>query len=166
MESGIALLIPIFSVIGGLILGGYAIAIDYRKRELRHKERIKALENGLPIPPEITEFKNPILAHKNASIVNRKAFVIILFLGLAFLLLGELDEGMRVAGVLMVFLGLGFLVLSLLKYKITSEEKEAIDWYDKQVQQHSPKSLYSVPVEKSDYSTDTEQTDTDIAGNR
>ena len=84
MEAIIALMIPIFAVLGAFGVAFYGMYNKTRQRELHHEERKFAMEKGLPIPEEIVELKNPETRHKQASLANRKTFVILFFLGLAF----------------------------------------------------------------------------------
>ena len=52
----IALMIPIFGIVFGVGVAIVAIVTSYRERvkraELRHRERITALERGIELPPE------------------------------------------------------------------------------------------------------------------
>jgi hypothetical protein len=57
MEEGIvALFIPLFGIVFGILVAIVAIVTQHRQKiqraELRHKERLAAIEKGLELPPE------------------------------------------------------------------------------------------------------------------
>jgi hypothetical protein len=55
-EENIALLIPIFGIVFGIGIAVVAIIAGHREKlkraELRHRERMAALEKGIELPPE------------------------------------------------------------------------------------------------------------------
>lgn len=55
-EEIIALLIPIFGIVFGIGIAVVAIVVGHREKlkraELRHRERMAALEKGIDLPPE------------------------------------------------------------------------------------------------------------------
>jgi len=49
-ESAAALIfMTLIFVVGGAVI--WSLVLNYRKRELQHKERLAALEKGMPLPP-------------------------------------------------------------------------------------------------------------------
>jgi hypothetical protein len=59
--------LPVLIVFGAAVLiVFFALQAQHRRRELEHKERMQALEKGLPIPPSLTaerpKFHNPYVA--------------------------------------------------------------------------------------------------------
>lgn len=126
MEAMIALMIPIFAVLGGIGIVLFAMFNKNRKIELLHRERKLAMEKGLPLPEEVVERINPEIKHKQASLVNRKAFVIFFFIGLAFAWFfpTEADPSGRFMGAILILLSFAFLIISSFKYKMSTEEKE------------------------------------------
>ena len=56
MEDSIALMIPIFGIVFGILIAIVAIVTQHRQKmqraDLRHKERLAAIEKGLELPPE------------------------------------------------------------------------------------------------------------------
>lgn len=57
MDTGtVAVLVPIFAIVGGFSVAIVAIVVGYREKmrraELRHRERITALEKGIELPPD------------------------------------------------------------------------------------------------------------------
>ena len=124
-EDIVALLIPIFAVIGGFAVAIYGMMRQGRKRELLHEERKIAMERGLPLPKEFKMKKHPGIAHKNAALVNRKAFVILFFIGLAFAwFFPKGDPEAPFMGAILIMLSFAFLIISLFKYKMTQEEEK------------------------------------------
>jgi hypothetical protein len=114
-----AIFIPIVSIIGGIAIAIVAIVVAGRKKELEHKERLIAMEKGIPIPdnPEARRLLRP------AYQKNRTGGLVTLFLGIA-LSFAMWVAGGAVAGVWglpMVGIGVGLLVASALERK---EEKE------------------------------------------
>ncbi|MFH1513832.1 MAG: hypothetical protein ABIG42_00045 [bacterium] len=121
----IALLIPIFAVIGSFAVAILGIMQQSRKRELLHEERKFAMERGLPVPRDFEPRRNPVSAHKNAALVNRKVFVILFFIGWAFLqFFPEGDDAGKFIGAVCMLLSFAFLVISFFKYKMTPEEEK------------------------------------------
>ena len=60
-----------------LIYFGY---LRLRRNAMTHEERKLALKQGLPVPQEPVQPKNPVIRHKNAALQNRKAFVLLFFI--------------------------------------------------------------------------------------
>jgi len=63
MEDGmVALFIPLFGIVFGVSVAIVAIIAAHRQKmqrtELRHKERLAAIEKGLELPPELEEPDN------------------------------------------------------------------------------------------------------------
>ena len=60
MEDGmVALFIPLFGIVFGIAVAIVAIVTQHRQKtqraELRHKERLAAIEKGLELPPEMED---------------------------------------------------------------------------------------------------------------
>jgi hypothetical protein len=105
-EGIIALLIPILAVIGGVALAVISIMTKSREEELKHKERIIAMEKGIPIPEEPREEK------PSKSMRHLTGGLVLTFLGLAFILLRFVagNEGALTAGVIIIAIGLALLL--------------------------------------------------------
>ncbi|MCD6217164.1 hypothetical protein J7L05_04810, partial [bacterium] len=125
-EGIIALMIPVIAILGGCGIAIFSMYSETRKRELLHNERKIALEKGLPLPDDFKERKNPETRHKNAALVNRKVFVILFFIGLAFAWFfpDNADPSGRFIGAVLILLSFAFLIISTFKYKMSPEEKE------------------------------------------
>lgn len=69
MEDSVALMIPIFGIVFGILVAIVAIVTQHRQKiqraELRHKERLAAIEKGLELPPE-TEDTDNASRHSNS----------------------------------------------------------------------------------------------------
>ena len=60
----VALLIPITAIVMGCGLGAFAMHKEHKKRELIYKERLAAMEKGIPLPLDPEHVKIPYL-HTN-----------------------------------------------------------------------------------------------------
>ena len=56
MEDSVALLIPIFGIVFGILVAIVAIVTQHRQKiqraDLRHKERLATIDKGLELPPD------------------------------------------------------------------------------------------------------------------
>jgi len=59
MEENVALLIPIFGIVFGILVAIVAIITQHRQKiqraDLRHKERLAAIEKGFELPPDVED---------------------------------------------------------------------------------------------------------------
>jgi hypothetical protein len=62
----IAVMIPIVAVLGTFAVVVVAIVVEGRKKELVHKERLFALEKGLPLPEPPEKKEKPVYATRRA----------------------------------------------------------------------------------------------------
>lgn len=117
MES----MIPIFaigSVFGtALIITVAALVVGYRTRAMQHKERLAALEKGLPIP----ELSEKAEGGRNASL---KTAIILIFVGvgLAGALWVMTEPEIAVWGGFVAFIGLGHLVWWMVSRKLEGDK--------------------------------------------
>lgn len=149
----VALLIPITAIIFGFLIAGLSMYFNMRRRAMMHEERKYAMKHGLPVPSiEIEEHKNPIIAHKNATLANRKAFVILLFLGIAFMFLAteglDEDPSASFVGVALIMLSFAFLIISFFKYKLSPEEKKLLEKHKDYGQPLTPSKPEFIPDEE------------------
>ena len=63
----LAVFIPIISVLGGVCIAIAAIIVSGRKKDLEHKERLIAMEKGIPLPEPEPEEKKPVHSARRAS---------------------------------------------------------------------------------------------------
>jgi hypothetical protein len=101
----IALLIPILAVIGGIALAIVGIITKSREEELKHKERIVAMEKGLPVPEMPKEEQRPRSAR------HRTWGLVLTFLGVALIVLRLVSDNYATmtGGVIVAAIGLAFL---------------------------------------------------------
>jgi hypothetical protein len=106
-----ALVIPIVSIIGGIAIAIVAIVMGSRKKELEHKERLIAMEKGLPIPESPTRRERP--AHKR----HRTGGLVCTFLGLALSFAMFVSGGPEagVWGLPLLGIGVGLLMSSTIE---------------------------------------------------
>jgi hypothetical protein len=106
----VALLIPILAVIGGIALAIVGIITKSREEELKHKERIVAMEKGLPVPEMPKEERRTHFSR------HRTWGLVLTFLGLA-LIAQRLFSGNETAGtggIIVAAIGIAFLCASWL----------------------------------------------------
>ena len=104
----IALLIPILAVIGGIALAIVGIITKSREEELRHKERIVAMEKGMPVPEMPREERRPSFAR------HRTWGIVLTLLGIALITLKLVSNNYEAmtGGVIVTAIGIGFLLAS------------------------------------------------------
>ncbi len=106
-EGMIALFIPILAVIGGIALAIVGIVTKSREEELKHKERIIAMEKGIALPeePKPAEPQSGRMKHLTGGLV-------LTFLGVAFLVLRLVagNEDALTAGIIIGAVGLALLL--------------------------------------------------------
>jgi hypothetical protein len=115
-----ALAIPIISIIGGVSIAIVGIIMAGRKKELAHRERLIAMEKGLPMPDEPKDESRP--AHKR----HRTGGLVCVFLGGA-LTIAMYVSGGEVAGVWglpLLGVGVGLLVSSYIERKEDTAKTE------------------------------------------
>jgi len=114
-----AMTIPLLTIFGGVAIAIVAIMGEGRKKELKHKERLVAMEKGIPIPDD------PLKAKRPAHLRNRSGGLVMTLLGLAltialFAVAGK-DGG--VWGLLPLAVGIGLLISSALERKEIEAEQ-------------------------------------------
>jgi hypothetical protein len=150
-------LVFVICTAGVVVFFGY---IRMKRHEMQHEERKIAMEKGLVIPEEPESRKNPVVAHKNAAIQNRKAFLVLFFLGLAFAIFvppGDDFPG-KLFGGIMILLSFAFLIMSTFKYKLSDEEKEYYAELKKNREEHHTQD-YGVKMVAEN---DTDKKDSDV----
>lgn len=115
-EDMIGVLIPIFAIVGGFGVAIVAIIVGYREKmkrsELRHRERITALEKGIELPPD----PEPNPDGKRTSL---KRGLTGLFLGIVlyFALRAVADGNVAIFGLIPAALGVANLISWLVERK-------------------------------------------------
>jgi hypothetical protein len=106
----IALAIPILFVMGGILIAITAIVMQARRKDLEHRERIIAMEKGLPIPIEPAAAKQ-----ERPKYSNRRANGLVLTgIGIALTIAMWVEDGAStgVWGLIPLFIGIGLLIAS------------------------------------------------------
>ena len=103
----VAVFIPIVAVLGGVFIAVTAVVMNGRRKELEHRERILALEKGLPIPTPAVERERPKYSGRRTN-----GFVMA-GIGLALTIALSAEEGFAdggVWGLIPLFIGVGLLI--------------------------------------------------------
>jgi hypothetical protein len=119
MEEGIlAMMIPIFGIVFGVGVAIVSIVLNHRQKvkraELRHRERIAALEKGIELPPE------PDLDAENKRTGSLKSGLMGVFVGIVlyFALRAVADEDIALFGLIPTAVG----VANLIAYYVESKK--------------------------------------------
>jgi hypothetical protein len=117
IDAGVvALLIPIVAVVGGMAIAIVGVITKGKEEELRHKERIIAMEKGIPIPES-----SPCQpkADKPRYLAIRAWGLVLTLIGVALVIaIGTASEPRNgVWGLLPTALGVGLLIAAWLEKK-------------------------------------------------
>ncbi len=117
----IAVFIPIFVVAGAIVIVVTAIIVQGRKKDLEHRERLAAMEKGIPLPEPIIQQKQ----QKPAYSGRRAVGLIFVGIGLALTIILWTIEGSHggVWGLLPLFMGLGLIIAAILDKREFEEIK-------------------------------------------
>jgi hypothetical protein len=115
----IAVMIPIISIMGGVLIAIVAIIMDSKKKELTHKERLVAMEKGIDIPQPPKEPQRP------AYLKNRSAGLVMTLLGIALTIAIWVPAGPvgGIWGLVPLAIGVGLLISSAMEKKETHEQE-------------------------------------------
>jgi hypothetical protein len=104
----VAIFIPMLAVLGGVFIAVTAVIMNGRRKELEHRERILAMEKGMPLPGPTPA------APERPKYSNRRANGLVLAgIGLALTIALSAEEGFAEGGVwglIPLFIGIGWLV--------------------------------------------------------
>jgi hypothetical protein len=116
----VAIFIPIIAILGGCAIAVAAVIGAGKKKELEHRERVIALEKGIPLP------EAPPQPVKRPAFAGRRAAGLVIFLfGIALTIGITVSESFRegVWGLLFIFVGIGLLIAAFLDKREYEEEK-------------------------------------------
>lgn len=116
----IAIFIPILAVVGGVLIAITAIIISGRKKDLEHRERIVAMEKGLPVPEPTPDRRKPVHSSRRA------AGLVMTGIGLSLWIAISTAEGSKegVWGLIPLFIGLGLIIASVLDKREYLSERD------------------------------------------
>lgn len=106
-----ALVIPIVAILGGITIAIVAVIMGGRKKELEHKERLLAMEKGMPIPEGRDRRDRP--AHKRHRTGGLVCACLGISLSFAMYVSGGIEAG--VWGLPLVGIGVGLLASSTIE---------------------------------------------------
>ena len=114
IDAGVvALLIPIIAVLGGMAIAIVGVITKSKEEELKHKERIVAMEKGIPLP------ETPVPAKRETPrfLAIRAWGLVITLIGLAVWLSVSVKAGATngVWGLIPTALGIGLLIAGWLE---------------------------------------------------
>lgn len=120
-EDLIALLIPIFGIVFGVGVAIVAIVVGHREKlkraELRHRERITALEKGIELPPD----PEPDANGKRGGSLKRGLSGLFLGVVLYYALREVTDGQVAIFGLIPAAIGLA----NLISYLVESRRRDA-----------------------------------------
>lgn len=109
MDDVVALLIPIFGIVFGIGIGIVAIIAGHREKvkraELRHRERLAAIEKGLELPPD-----PPEVPQKKGGLLRTGLIGLLVGVVLYFALDAVADEDVALFGLIPAAVGLANLI--------------------------------------------------------
>lgn len=118
----IAVMIPIVAILGTFAVVVVAIIVEGRKKDLQHKERLVALEKGLPLPEPPEKESKPVHS------IRRAWGLVWLGLGLALTIAlavnpDAADVNAWGWGLIPLFIGVGLIIASVLDKKEFEKRK-------------------------------------------
>ena len=112
----IAVMIPIVFILGSALVISVAIVMQGRKKDLDHKERLVALEKGLPLPEPPEKETRPVHAARRAWGLVWAGIGLALTIALATNPEAS-DVNAWAWGLIPLFIGAGLLIASILDKK-------------------------------------------------
>ena len=106
-----AITIPLLAILGGVSIAIVAVIMGGRVKEMQHKERIVAMEKGIPLPEE------PKRKKRESYLSNRTGGLVMTLLGIALTIALWTVAGPTggVWGLLPLAIGVGLLISSYLE---------------------------------------------------
>ena len=124
-----AMTIPLLSIMGGVLIAITAIIMSGRKKELKHKERITAMEKGIELP---SESPKPVPKPKFQG--TRRGGLVMTLIGLSLTIaiwtVAGADGG--VWGLIPLAIGVGLLIAGNLERKEYERERSLQEREDDQ----------------------------------
>jgi cadmium resistance protein CadD (predicted permease) len=119
--SMIAIAIPILAVCGGVLIAITAIIVEGRKKEQEHRERLSALDKGLPLPMAAEQIQRPKFSNRRAN------GLVMTGIGLAVTIAMWTQDGADsgVWGLIPLFIGIGLLIAGSIDKREFEEQQRA-----------------------------------------
>ena len=119
----IAIFIPILAVTGGVLIAITAVIISGRKKDLEHRERIAAMEKGLPLPEPPPDRRKPVHSIRRAGGLVMTGIGLSLWIGIS------VSESARdgVWGLIPLFIGIALLIASVIDKREHEQERARDD---------------------------------------
>jgi hypothetical protein len=117
IDAGVvAMLIPIVAVVGGMAIAIVGVITKGKEEELKHKERIVAMEKGIPIPAAVPP---PPKKEKPRYLAIRAWGLVITLIGLAIMISIAVGSALRngIWGLIPTGLGVGLLLAAYFEKK-------------------------------------------------
>ncbi len=123
--SHLGILIPILFVCGGIVVAIVAIIVQGRNKDLDHRERLLAMEKGIPLPEPPAVREKPEKTQRPIHSLRRASGLVFVGIGLALMVILSSVTALRYGawGVLPLFIGIGLIIGAVLDKK-EFEEKE------------------------------------------
>ena len=117
----VALLIPIVAVVGGMAIAIVGVITKSKEEELKHKERIIAMEKGIPVP----EMPAPAQRKEKPRYLAIRAWgLVITLIGIAVMISISIGSDLRngIWGLIPTGLGVGLLLAAMFERKDTESK--------------------------------------------
>ena len=115
----IAISIPILAVCGGVLIAIVAIIVEGRKKEQEHRERLVAIEKGLPLPAQTGQLERPKYSNRRAN------GLVMTGIGLALTIAMWVEDGADHGawGLIPLFIGIGLLIAGSIDKREYNEQQ-------------------------------------------
>ena len=127
--SHMAVLIPILFICGAIVVAIVAVIINGRNKDLDHRERLLAMEKGIPLPEPKIETK-PRKPPKPIHSLRRAWGLIFVGIGLGLIIAIGANAGFAhgLWGLLALFIGLGLIIGAMLDKKEFEQREKRKDF--------------------------------------
>ncbi len=130
--SEIAVFIPFFGILAGIIIPLAAFVWLYKESKLK-QETIKSIAQHIDDPEKIQDLMNILEERKKEPLDYRRSGVMTLFVGVGLYLFGLVALGpiLKGVGLLVALIGIGSLIAGYLYPNTSAELTNAVEQYEK-----------------------------------